>query len=260
MVFDDCGEKTTAIQRIKILPLQLPESPQVNELNVDLKKALRWPQYPGAQSYQVYVWYYGQPKPGTPVAVENYRRYVPDKAYQPGSRILWQIQYVIGPNQLLPSPVWSFKTTSFPDLAVIGVTIPSYVFSGDTFEVSWRVQNIGNISTGGTLWYDAVYISKFPSRVQESSIGRKLQRNFLDPGDWYSSKIPVSLKQNDLGNRYIFVETNVYRHVNEINNFNNVGTSSGPLSVRLTPPPDLQVLELITPKSTFSGMIKATHV
>ena len=251
-VLDDCGEKATATQTIEILPLQVPESPQNSELNVDLNKVLRWPQYPGAVSYQVYIWYYGRSKPNTPSSIESFRRYIPDKPYQSGSRILWQIQYVLGSGKQIPSPVWGFKTISFPDLAVIAVTVPSYAFSGNTFDISWRVKNIGNISTGVAIWYDAVYISRFQNRDQAN-----LATTFLDPGDWYSSKTTLSLKENDLGNRYVFIETNVYHHVTEIDRPNNIGASVGPLSIKLTPPPDLHVLEIATPDSTFSGMLNA---
>lgn len=65
-IADDCGMRVSVGQRIRILPLQLPEYPKNGQVNVALREALRWPQYPGSVRYNVYLWRYGGAKPTSP--------------------------------------------------------------------------------------------------------------------------------------------------------------------------------------------------
>ena len=74
--------------------------------------------------------------------------------------MLWRIEYVISSGALIPSPVWGFQTRAFPDFKVEQVLVPPNAFSGQTFEVSWTVRNIGKVGNVLTTWYDAVFIGK----------------------------------------------------------------------------------------------------
>ena len=65
-IADDCGKQVSIGQRIRILPLQSPDYPKNGQVNVALREALRWPQYPGAVRYNVYLWRYGDAKPSSP--------------------------------------------------------------------------------------------------------------------------------------------------------------------------------------------------
>ena len=65
-IADDCGKQVSIGQRIRILPLQLPDYPKNGQVNVALREALRWPQYPGSVRYNVYLWRYGDAKPSSP--------------------------------------------------------------------------------------------------------------------------------------------------------------------------------------------------
>lgn len=89
-----------------------------------------------------------------------YRSYRPYPGYPADTRMLWRIEYVISSGALIPSPVWGFQTRAFPDFKVEKVLVPSYAFSGQTFEVSWTVRNIGKVGNVLTTWYDAVFIGK----------------------------------------------------------------------------------------------------
>ena len=60
----------------------------------------------------------------------------------------------------MPSPVWGFQTRAFPDFKVEQVLTPPNAFSGQTFEVSWTVRNIGKVGNLLVAWVDAVFIGK----------------------------------------------------------------------------------------------------
>ena len=65
-IADDCGKQVSVGQRIRILRLQLPDYPKNGQVNVALREALRWPQYPGSVKYNVYLWRYGNTRPSSP--------------------------------------------------------------------------------------------------------------------------------------------------------------------------------------------------
>ena len=214
LVQDDCGTSQTFQQNIRVLDQQLPDGPANGQINADLDEPLHWPQYPGAYSYEVYVWVYGTEQPDEPVAVVNTQEYRPSSNYPPGTSLLWQIVYVTGVNTTIPSPIWGFTTQSFPDLAVTGISLPAYAFSGQEFEVSWTVINVGNLSTEVYYWYDAINIGHTTDYEQSRRVKTILQNRFVDPQDGYMSAATVNLEENDFGNYYVFVDTDIYQQVN----------------------------------------------
>ena len=213
---DDCGSISTFAQTIRVLDQQFPDGPENGQVNTKLNEPLLWPQFPGATSYQVYVWRYGTDKPNQPTTVTSTRVYIPSTKYAPGTRYLWQIEYDTGVNTTVPSPIWGFETQSFPDLTVTTITVPPYAFSGQDFQLSWTVINIGNLSSGVTHFYDAVYLG----RTTDFSSSRRAeiirQNRIIDPQDGYQSSATVSLRNSDIGNFYLFVETDIYYHVSHV--------------------------------------------
>lgn len=125
----------------------------------------------------------------------------------------WQIEYTTGINSSVPSPVWGFQTQSFPDLVVTDVNIPNYAFSGQQFDVSWTVINQGNISTRVHWWYDAIYIGRTLDFSDSRRVRRILQNRFVDPEDGYVDDTTVDLRNDDIGNYYVFVVTDLHYHV-----------------------------------------------
>lgn len=155
---DDCGLNITFQQTVQILEQQLPDNPMDRQVNVALNEVLRWHQYPGAVRYRVYVWPFGEDRPRQSTSEVTTLHYYPQQSLHPGTLYNWQIEYVTGTNVVVQSPIWSFETRAYPDLAVTSITLPPMAFSGQTFEVAWTVENIGNLSSGSSVWYDAVYI------------------------------------------------------------------------------------------------------
>ena len=212
-VQDDCGTSTNFQQNVRVLDQQLPDSPANGQVNVRLNEPLLWPQFPGANSYEVFVWSFGSERPAEPTAVVSVLEYHPLSNYPPGTRLLWQVYYVTGINTTVPSPIWGFMTQAFPDLAVTDVTLPAVAFSGQDFEVSWTVINVGNVTTGVSRWADSIYIGLTTSVTDRRFVKRVFQNRLIDPQDGYVSQTTIDLEEDDIGNYFVFVETDSFHQV-----------------------------------------------
>ena len=203
---DDCGSRSTFLQTIRVLPQQLPDSPANGQLNVRLDEPLLWPQFPSATRYKVYVWMLGTERPQEPTATVSRRQYRPSTSYPQATRLLWQIEYVIGENMTIPSPVWGFETQSLPDLAVTNIEVPPVAFSGQQFDVSWNVINVGNLSVSfSNIWYDSLYIGPTTDFSLSRRTQQVRQRRFVDPQDGYVSQATIDLFPYEVGTFYVFV-------------------------------------------------------
>lgn len=213
LVEDDCGGSNTFQQTIRILDQQFPDSPENGQLSTDIYQPLRWPQYPGAFSYEVYVWRFGNTRPTLPTSITTLRYYRPDTHYPPGTKMSWQIEYRTDVNVTIPSPVWGFETEAFPDFAVTDIILPPFAFSGQDFDLSWTVINVGNLSSGAGAWYDRVWMGPTRDIRNSRRVATIRQRRILDAKDGYMSQATVYLRNNDIGAFYLFVETDIYRRV-----------------------------------------------
>lgn len=212
-VADDCGMSVTFRQDIRVLNQQFPDHPMNGLINARLDETLIWPHFPGVMSYEVYIWEEAEVQPSLPVTVTNQRSYYPHTNYPPGTRMLWQIVYVLGVNDTVPSPIWGFETEHRPDLRVIDVTVPAYAFSGQTFDVRWTVTNNGGLSVTIPSFTDAIYLSRTSSFSDSRMVRVVTQRRFLDPNDGYSSEASINIQDNDIGIFYVFAFTDRYNAV-----------------------------------------------
>ena len=63
----------------------------------------------------------------------------------------------------------------------------------------------------------------------------------------------MELKDKDIGQLYVFVQTDIYRQISDIDTSNNLRKSDDIIDAKLTPPPDLRVDTVIVPSSSYSG-------
>ena len=192
----------------------MPNSPTDREINVPVTASLQWPRYPGDIIYRVYVWPRDGSRPERPVASTTGLQFSP--TLYAGTWYNWQIEYINRGNDSIVNtgPVWSFETRPYPDLTVDTINLPATAFSGQSFEVSWIVINIGNITTPQHIWSDAVYFgASTDDRVRRrGAIVR--HSSFVDPNDdGYVASATVNLNDDDLGNFFVSVETDIYRQV-----------------------------------------------
>jgi hypothetical protein len=154
------------------------------------------------------------------------------------------------------SAVWHFTTlAAMPDLQVTQVQVPSTAYSGQSYQVSWVVKNTDLGGTNTPLWHDGVWFS--PDSVFNPQLATYLGQfeniSYLNPGETYSNSATFILPQGITGDYYVFVVTDKNNTVYEINETNNRRRNTVAMHVLLTPPPDLQIISLITPDHTFSG-------
>ncbi len=207
----------------------------------------------GANVYDLYLWPAGDPAPTTPIASNlNQINYLYGSLIY-GTTYNWQ---VVAKNDYCqtPGPVQSFTVQTLPELVISNITAPANAFSGQSLSVTWTVQNVGTNSTGMGQWSDAVYLSS--DNVLDYGVDTYLGGvpNFsaLPPGQGYSNTSAFLLPNGISGIYYLFVVTDAFHYLAEADNQNNSAVST-PVTVTLTPPPDLQVAGTITPGNAFSG-------
>lgn len=142
----------------------------------------------------------------------------------------------------------------FPNLVVSLVTAPNTIFSGQQFDVTWRVTNIGDAPTSAATWKDQLYLSTNGTiDGQDTHLGSIPTPAFLNPGESYEQTMTVTVPDGVQGPRYVLVATDSNHRVFELNNEgDNVGVSEL-IDAQLTPPPDLQVVNVDAPSAAFSG-------
>ena len=259
-VSDNCNRVDTFQQLVKVLPLQKPLSPKDGEMNVGLTKTLRWPKYPNSFKYHVYLWKKSESR--KKMAEGTYNSYRPNgqRYYPPNSQMLWQIEFqlkdghLVNNHSIIPSPIWSFETMQITDFSVMTVNSPKTFFTGRAMQVSWTVENKGSRGNYQLNWYDSVFLSRDVDMTGVRLLSKTVRMNrFVFPGDAYTGNAMISVPDDIFGTTYVHVITDYYNKLKEINRTNNHGVSLQPLLIKLTPPPDLQVDQVVAPERTFSG-------
>jgi parallel beta-helix repeat protein len=151
------------------------------------------------------------------------------------------------------SGVQTFILRSLPDVIVSNIVTPSTAFSSQQITLNWDITNNGTGATN-TSWTDAIYLSNdavFDGT--DTYLGGIASFSALNPnGDSYTNTATFTLPQGISGNYRIFVITDRYNNLIESDNNNNTAVSS-PIAISLTPPPDLQVTNILIPNNAFSG-------
>lgn len=256
--------------------------PADGAVNQQLPLTLSWvPAQPANfYTFDLYLWRADQPQPSTPYAAGlttvNYTIPVSSGllSNQPYD---WMVVAHNGScTQINTGPVQQFTLIPLPDLIVQNVQAPGNAFSGQTISVNWTVKNNGpgNTNTNQT-WTDAVFLSfdtnpdfsivpetnagvwsnlQFP--VKPLLIGTKQNLSALINGAQYSNSINFTLPFNYSQDMYVYVITNYQAGANapqEVTLANDTATASQPVTVTLSPTPDLRVDTVFTPNTTFSG-------
>ncbi|MBO9563924.1 MAG: hypothetical protein J7621_14170 [Niastella sp.] len=147
------------------------------------------------------------------------------------------------------------------DLATINVTAPATVESGKTIGVSWTVNNLG--STTGLFaesWTDGLYLSTDSLySTDDIALGSQHIITTIGTGGSYSRTLQATVPNGLSGNYYLLVKAdhnNSGREANTANNFNTLRNAQGkaiPITITLTPPPDLITDYLSIPEIGYAG-------
>lgn len=149
-----------------------------------------------------------------------------------------------------------------PDLQVTSVTTPSVGFSGDLLPVTYIVKNFGDGDANQGIWKDQIYISTqstFDENTAElltlkNSNQSIAQTDVLAANAEYQKTIEVRIPEGLDGDYYFYVFTDVLDNIFEsVQENNNITGTANTTDITLTPPPDLQVSNIILPPSAVTG-------
>ncbi|MBI5020006.1 MAG: T9SS type A sorting domain-containing protein [Ignavibacteriales bacterium] len=142
-----------------------------------------------------------------------------------------------------------------PDLMVTKVQTPANAFSGQQIEINWIVKNDGTLATNVPQWYDRVYLSPNPvfDPMGVTTLGYFDNMSYLGPGESYSNTQHVTLPNGINGSYYIFVQSDAFAQVTEVDESNNFMKNDTAMQVNLSAASDLIVSAFSKPSTAFSG-------
>ena len=166
-----------------------------------------------------------------------------------------------GNNQFVRTPAIAITPGALPDLAVTEVNAPTDAYSGQTFELSWTVQNTGT-ATANATWYDAIYLSldHFFDPQTDTYLGFAATQTNLAAGQSYSRTGSFEIPAGYAGPFFVIVFSDVSGAVFEGGaENNNRAFDSQAMQVHLTPPVDLVAGPITVPANAAPG-VNATIV
>ena len=228
--------------------------PADGQMNVGRPINLSWLPSAGATLYDLYIWADSLPQPTAPyfTNLTQISAVINSLNFTFGVEYAWQV-VAKNPHCNTPSAIQTFVLRELPDLISSNIQVPSNPFSSQEISVSWNTDNIGIGATLDETWYDQVYLS--PDNIFNSGIDNYLgaiaNLTALEVNESYAQSLNVTLPQGIAGTWYLFVVPNGYNSIPESNTLNN--PVAVPIQISLTPPPDLQVTQVIPPNNAFSG-------
>ena len=147
--------------------------------------------------------------------------------------------------------VFDVTPIKYADLVVSSVTAPAAGASGQPISMSWTVANQGIGVTNESSWSDAVSLSTDPAGTNiVASLGGFEHIGALAPGGSYTHTVNATLPDGLQGTFYVVVQTGGPYEFIYTNNNTGVG---GPMTVTLTPAPDLEPTRIVAPTTAAAG-------
>ena len=141
-----------------------------------------------------------------------------------------------------------------PDLTIDAVNAPSTASFGETFNVSWTVNNNGDGITT-TSWNDKVYLSTDDTLSDDDlELSTTTINNSVGANGQYEQTASVTLPLSNTvvdGSYYILVKTDADTNQTELDENNNVASQA--IALTVPPTPDLVVSNIVAPTEAFSG-------
>ncbi|MEM9825059.1 MAG: CARDB domain-containing protein [Planctomycetota bacterium] len=156
-------------------------------------------------------------------------------------------------NNLEVSEVISLTTPPVPDLIVSSITAPVEALSGQDIEISWTLTNQGNGDATGTF-RDQLFLSEDAVFGSDQFFGNFDFTGTIAAGESITRTQVISLPINLQEDRFVIVRTDANDSVFELaGEDNNVTIDDTAIDIELAPFPNLQVTDVITPLTAFSG-------
>ena len=242
-ISDNCNNiYPTVTQTIKVGIRKIPYSPIDGQINAELLVAFKWPFHKNAKLYSLLL-RKNTDTVYTSIANVSNNHFFYGKKLLPGTSYKWKVKYFDEKGEILQeSDEWEFTTKMFSDLSLIGTRGPTHVYPDNTdILITWTVENIGNITTSTSTWYDAVFGSEYSEFDRATLLATVVQHRFLQKNEQYSSayqfKLPERYKSLEY---YIFIIVDYYHNIDDDNFKNNQQTKPEKLDVSKLPLPNLR--------------------
>lgn len=148
-----------------------------------------------------------------------------------------------------------------PDMVVASVQAPEVAFSGQPMLVSYRAVNNGPGRVNAGTWNDRIYLSTDEQLDATDLLLTQVTRTSsnsssddapvdIDYTASYSPSLPVGMT----GTFFVFVQTDATNRIDEFAfELNNSNHDATPVTINLTPPPDLEVESFLAPATASAG-------
>jgi subtilase family serine protease len=161
-------------------------------------------------------------------------------------------------NRLVSTNPTSIRPGDVPDLIVAAVNAPAEAFSGQTFQLSWVVENAGTATASAQGWYDAVYLSPdhFLDRNTDAYVGFRSRPRQLLPGERYTNSASFTIPPGLAGPFYVIVAADAGGNLFEREfEDNNLSIDPEAMTVTLLPPVDLVAGTITLPANARPGQL-----
>ena len=150
-----------------------------------------------------------------------------------------------------------FPVTARPatDLALMALTGATAGNSGEPTTLRWTVQNGGVITTQATSWRDTAYLSTDTvlSTTTDIVLGEWVRSGALAANATYTRSETPLLPNGLSGAYYLFLVVDSQNNVDDNHRANNVTAVTTPISITLSPSPDLLPTASNPPATALSG-------
>lgn len=146
----------------------------------------------------------------------------------------------------------SFQVVKLPDLQVPAASAPEVVWADAAFDVSWTDKNAGQ-GAAAAPWKDRIFLSSDDQLGGDTQLGEFELTQSLTPGSEANRIQAVTISRSLVsqgGDFYLIVQTDAANGVNEGANEGN-NWRAIPITVNVTPQPDLTVESVQAPDSAF---------
>ncbi|WP_048324300.1 CARDB domain-containing protein, partial [Crocosphaera watsonii] len=167
-------------------------------------------------------------------------------------------------NNITATPI-NITLATPPDLQVLPFSVAERAIVGQTFDLTYTVQNnsLGDTPSKQGEWRDLIYLSRdeFLDLDSDRYLDYVDHKDGLLAGENYTINKTLTLPKNISGSYYVFVVTDPANYQNRQrgqvfegeNETNNATPSDRPLIVELPPPTDLQVDTITLPSGAQTG-------
>ena len=141
--------------------------------------------------------------------------------------------YTKGPISILPV---------LPNLTVVSFDYEggSEAYSGSMLTLRWKVSNRGNGLINNKYWFDGIYLSSMPTKINTSIKLDQVKNSMrVSPGQSYNQNLTVLIPDGVFGEYFVILITDIFGNLES-----NSATSAIAVYLSIPPTPDLQVQEL----------------